>query len=56
MAYCTILEGIILYHRVLVDNGLTRKVLIDISPTRILVDVSFIRVLVDIDSTKSISR
>lgn len=52
----TILEGVISYYKVLVDDGLIRKVLVGVSFAKILVDANPARVLVDIGSIKSTGK
>lgn len=49
-------ENVILYHKVLVNNSLIRRVLVGIGFAMILVDPDPTRVLVDVSSAKGIGR
>lgn len=50
------LESVILYHRILVDDGLTKRVLVGDGLTREFINADPTRILVDISSIKGIGK
>lgn len=45
-----------MYHKLLVDNSLTKRVLIDKGLAIVMIDIDHTRILIDVRFAKSISR